>query len=76
MPLQITITMHPQFKTLNNEQKNQVIQFANRLLKHDSFFIEMNKSKGKELTLLSAIDTATNKFLKQSFHNKFGFRQL
>lgn len=68
--------MHPRFNTLSEEQKQEVIAFAKMLMENDSFFITMARQKGEEPTLRSAIGTATNKFLQQSFHAQFGERNL
>jgi hypothetical protein len=68
--------MHPKFKTLNDGQKNHIIEIAKSLLKHDFFFIQVETEKGREIALQHAIDTATNQFLKQSFHAKFGEREF
>jgi hypothetical protein len=71
------IETNTRFNELSNAEKNEVIILAESMMNWDSFFISMlNDGIDKQRVFISAIHTATNKFLKGKFHAKFGQRQL
>jgi hypothetical protein len=67
---------HPRFLAMQQDEKDEVIAFAKRLMQWDSFFINMIAERGEEFTLFAAIGTATNKHLQAKTHEKFGDRDL
>lgn len=69
-------TLKEKFESLTEDEKQEVIEIAKRLMKWDSFFVTMLEEEGEESTLKAAIGTATNGFLQQRFHEKFGERNL
>jgi hypothetical protein len=70
--------MPPKFKTLNESEQQEIIAMAKTMVQRtwDTFFTTMLKEKGEEATMKSAIDIATNLFLKSKFHAQFGEREI